>query len=81
MPPTLLAKAAADRTPATRPSSVSEGVEAPSQMVWLEPPIPRSSDATLVPAILREHGMVTSPSPMSESWKGLTVSGGQGPIV
>jgi hypothetical protein len=30
---------------------------------WLKPPVPRSSDTTVVPAILREYGKVTSPSP------------------
>jgi hypothetical protein len=37
MPPTPLAKAAAEGTPATRISSVNEGVEALSQMVKNHP--------------------------------------------
>jgi hypothetical protein len=36
MPPTPLAAAAAERTPATRTSSVNEGVEALTQMAWLK---------------------------------------------
>ncbi len=30
---------------------------------WLTPPVPRSSDITVIPAILQEYGVMTSPSP------------------
>ncbi len=30
---------------------------------WLKPPVPRSSDPTVEPALLLEYGVVTSPSP------------------
>jgi hypothetical protein len=46
--------------PRRRPPVWREGLRL--SLGWLIPPVPNSSDATVVPAILQEYGVVTPPS-------------------